>query len=78
MGTETRYSSLNLGQKQENVALTTPLGIRFTWATIHNLKNDRWSVARLVGGVKTAVIIGTDQLKALAAREVVILLFTNR
>jgi hypothetical protein len=78
MGIEARYSSLSLGEKQENAALTTPLGIRLTWATIHNLKNNRGRIARLVGGVKTTVIIGTDQLKALAAREIVILLFTNR
>jgi len=76
MATETRYSSL--GQTQESFALTTPFGIRLTWATIHNLKDNRRRVTRLVGGVKAAVIIGAYQLKALPAREVVILFFTNR
>jgi hypothetical protein len=76
MGKETRYRSL--GQKQESVVLTTPLGIRLTWAAIHNLKDNRRRVTCFVGGVKTSVIIGAYQLKALAAREIVILLFPHR
>jgi hypothetical protein len=76
MGTGTRYSSL--GQKQESVVLTTPLGIRLTWAAIYNLKDNRRRVTCLVGSVKASVIIGAYQLKALAAREIVILLFPNR
>lgn len=54
------------------VELTTPLWIRITWTTIHNLQIDWISISILAHCIISAIRLGADQLEALSTGNIIV------